>query len=72
MGILNFLYLSANSYGDCLITLSTSKDLTEEKASEVGLYTAHAYAVLGVHLTSNGTRLLQLKNPWASEVFIMT
>jgi len=59
---------SANSYGDCLITVSTSKELTEEKAAEVGLFTAHAYAVLGVIQTTNGTRLLQLKNPWASQV----
>jgi len=58
---------SANSYGDCLITVSTSKELTEEQAEEVGLVTGHAYAVLGVALTSNGTRLLQLKNPWASK-----
>eukprot|EP00804_Cyclotella_cryptica_P011617 CCRYP_017509-RA/>CCRYP_017509-RA protein AED:0.04 eAED:0.04 QI:113/0.83/0.71/1/0.66/0.57/7/1872/973 len=47
--------------------LSTSKELTEEKAAEVGLFTAHAYAVLGVIQTTNGTRLLQLKNPWASQ-----
>jgi len=57
---------SANSYGDCLITVSTSKELTEEDAKDLGLYTDHAYAVLGVVQTSNGTRLLQLKNPWAS------
>jgi len=57
---------SANSYGDCLLTVSTSKDLTEEDAKRLGLYTDHAYAVLGVVQTSNGTRLLQLKNPWGS------
>ena len=57
---------SANSYGDCLITVSTSKEMTEEDAERVGLFTSHAYAVLGVVQTSNGTRLLQLKNPWAS------
>jgi len=55
---------SASSYNDCLITVATSKDLTEEQASSVGLYTAHAYAVLRIIQTSNGTRLLQLKNPW--------
>ena len=33
----------------------------------MGLFTGHAYAVLGVVKTSNGTRLLQLKNPWASK-----
>ena len=59
---------SANSYGDCLITVSTSKDLSENEAEKVGLFTGHAYAVLGVVQTSNGTRLLQLKNPWASQV----
>ncbi|KAL7544034.1 hypothetical protein ACHAXR_013478 [Thalassiosira sp. AJA248-18] len=58
---------SANSYGDCLITVSTSKELTEEQAEKVGLFTGHAYAVLGVVQTSNGTKLLQLKNPWASQ-----
>jgi len=57
---------SANSYGDCLLTVSTSKELTEEDAKRLGLYTDHAYAVLGVVQTSNGTRLLQLKNPWKS------
>ena len=57
---------SGNSYGDCLLTVSTSKELTEEDAKRLGLYTDHAYAVLGVIQTSNGTRLLQLKNPWAS------
>lgn len=60
--------VSANSYGDCLITLSTSKELTEEMAAEVGLFTDHAYAVLNVIQTCNGTRLLQLKNPWAADV----
>ncbi|KAL7519759.1 hypothetical protein ACHAWX_004517 [Stephanocyclus meneghinianus] len=58
---------SANSYGYCLITVSTSKELTEEKAAEVGLLTAHAYAVLAVIQTTNGTRLLKLKNPWTSQ-----
>lgn len=62
---------SANSYGDALITVSTSKELTEEQAEEVGLFTGHAYAVLGVVQTSNGTRLLQLKNPWASKVILI-
>mmetsp|Transcript_36362 Transcript_36362/g.109113 ORF Transcript_36362/g.109113 Transcript_36362/m.109113 type:complete len:659 (-) Transcript_36362:145-2121(-) len=58
---------SANSYGDCLITMATSGDITEEKAKEVGLVTGHAYAVLGCVKTANGTRLLQLKNPWAHQ-----
>ena len=35
---------SASSYGDCLITMSTSADLDEEKADQVGLVTGHAYA----------------------------
>mmetsp|Transcript_14946 Transcript_14946/g.21324 ORF Transcript_14946/g.21324 Transcript_14946/m.21324 type:complete len:675 (-) Transcript_14946:2755-4779(-) len=58
----------ANSYGDCLITVSTGSDISEEKAKEVGLVTGHAYAVLSAIKTSNGTRLLQLKNPWAHQV----
>ena len=45
--------------------MATSKDLTEEQASSVGLHTDHAYAVLKIMKSSNGTRLLQLKNPWA-------
>ena len=57
--------LSANSYGDCLITVSTQLDLSEAEADAVGLVTGHAYAVLAVVQTRNGTRLLQLKNPWA-------
>lgn len=53
----------ASSSNDCLITLATSKDLTEEQANSVGLHTDHAYAVLNLR-TTNGTRMLQLKNPW--------
>jgi calpain-7 len=56
---------SASSYGDCLITVSTQSDLPEKEADEVGIVTGHAYAVLAVVQTKNGTRLLQLKNPWA-------
>lgn len=55
----------ASSWGDCLITLSSSSDLDEEMANQVGLVTGHAYAVLSVVQTSNGTRLIQCKNPWA-------
>ena len=62
---------SANSFGDCLITVSTTKDLTEEHAESLGLVTGHAYAVLDVIQTKDGTRLLQLKNPWASKVSSM-
>jgi len=56
---------SASKFGDCLITVSTSSELTEEEAERVGLVTAHAYAVLDVfESTTLGVRLLQLKNPW--------
>lgn len=58
---------SANSYGDCLITVSTSYKISKEEAEQVGLVTGHAYAVLEVVQTKNGTRLLQMKNPWASK-----
>jgi calpain-7 len=58
---------SANSFGDCLITVSTSKEIQEAQAQKVGLITGHAYAVLHVIQTSNGIRLLQMKNPWASK-----
>jgi calpain-7 len=56
---------SASSFGDCLITVSTTKDITESQAEAIGLVTGHAYAVLSVVETKDGTRLLMLKNPWA-------
>ena len=59
---------SASSYGDCLITVSSSPDITKDEAKKVGLVISHAYACLRVLETRNGTRLLQLKNPWAREV----
>jgi len=59
--------LSADSYGDCLITVSTSKNISEREADRVGLVTGHAYAVLGVFDTKVGEKLLQLKNPWANK-----
>lgn len=60
---------SANSFGDCLITVSTTRDISESEAESLGLVTGHAYAVLDVFQSSrDGTRLLQLKNPWASKV----
>jgi len=58
---------SASSYGDCLITVSTQLDLTDQEADAIGLVTGHAYAVLAVIQTTNGTRLLQLKNPWGNK-----
>ena len=57
---------SANSFGDCLITVSTSRDLSEDQATKLGLVTGHAYAVLDVIQTRDGTKMLLLKNPWAS------
>ncbi len=56
---------SANSFGDCLITVSTTRDLTEEQAESLGLVTGHAYAVLDVFQSRNGLKMLMLKNPWA-------
>lgn len=58
---------SANSFGDCLITASTTRELTEEQADSLGLVTGHAYAVLAVFQARDGTRLLQMKNPWATK-----
>ena len=58
---------SANSFGDCLITVSTTRDITEDQEEQLGLVTGHAYAVLSVFQSRDGTRLLQLKNPWASK-----
>lgn len=56
---------NASSYGDCLITAATSTGVSQETADKVGLITGHAYAVLSVVKTKDGTRLLQMKNPWA-------
>lgn len=58
---------SANSFGDCLITVSTTREITEMEAERLGLVTGHAYAVLEVFQARDGTRLLQMKNPWASK-----
>lgn len=52
---------SANSFGDCLITVSTTRDLDEAEAERLGLITGHAYAVLDVVQVSDGTRLLQVR-----------
>mmetsp|Transcript_457 Transcript_457/g.1167 ORF Transcript_457/g.1167 Transcript_457/m.1167 type:complete len:935 (-) Transcript_457:685-3489(-) len=56
---------SAYSFGDCLITVSTSRDIAEKEADALGLVTGHAYAVLDVVQSLSGLKLLQLKNPWA-------
>lgn len=58
---------SASSYGDCLITVSTERTPLNEELQSTGLVSGHAYAVLSVIQTRNGTRLLQLKNPWAHQ-----
>jgi len=58
---------SASSFGDCLITVSTERTPENEQIESTGLVTGHAYAVLSVIETKNGTRLLQLKNPWAHQ-----
>ena len=39
--------LEGHSYGDVLITISTS-ELTEEETNATGLVPNHAYAVLGI------------------------
>eukprot|EP01041_Mallomonas_annulata_P006661 gene6661-13483_t len=56
--------LSAHGFGDCLITISTSDDLTEELQLQTGLVSGHAYAVLDVREV-NSLRMLLVKNPWA-------
>ncbi|KAG7346312.1 calpain family cysteine protease [Nitzschia inconspicua] len=55
---------SANSFGDCLITVSTTRDISDQEAESLGLVTGHAYAVLDVFQSTSGVKLLQLKNPW--------
>jgi hypothetical protein len=58
---------SASAFGDCLMTVSTQAEISPEEADRVGLVTGHAYAVLRVVQTRNGTRLLQVKNPWRTK-----
>lgn len=58
---------SASSFGDCLITVSTTREISEVEADSLGLVTGHAYAVLQVFQARDGTRLLEMKNPWASK-----
>ena len=58
---------SASTFGDCLITVSTTREMSECQAASLGLVTGHAYAVLEVFQARDGTRLLQMKNPWASK-----
>eukprot|EP00904_Undaria_pinnatifida_P013645 jgi/Undpi1/9410/HiC_scaffold_27.g11867.m1 len=55
--------LSAHEFGDCLITVATS-DIEKDEADKLGLVPSHAYAVLDAKEV-NGTRLLQVKNPWS-------
>ena len=52
---------SANSFGDCLITVSATPDMNEAQAEQLGLFIGHAYAVLDVVQVSDGTRLLQVR-----------
>lgn len=57
--------VSASSFGDCLITVSSQLELSEREADSLGLVMGYAYAVLSVVETRKGVRLLLLKNPWA-------
>mmetsp|Transcript_3130 Transcript_3130/g.8823 ORF Transcript_3130/g.8823 Transcript_3130/m.8823 type:complete len:612 (-) Transcript_3130:1098-2933(-) len=57
--------VSAFSFGDCLITVSSHLSLPGDVADKLGLVLGHAYAVLAVIETKSGLRMLQLKNPWA-------
>lgn len=45
---------SANSFGDCLITVSTTRDISDEEAESLGLVAGHAFAVLNVVQTTSG------------------
>lgn len=55
---------SAFKYGDCLVTISTSGEITEQQEELTGLVPCHAYAVLDIKQIQN-YRLLQVKNPWS-------
>jgi calpain-7 len=54
--------LSASSYGDCLVTISTG-NFPEAHEEKLGLVSTHAYAVLTVREEEGGVRLLQVKSP---------
>ncbi|KAL0482137.1 hypothetical protein AKO1_013358 [Acrasis kona] len=51
------------SHGRCVATISTGNH-SPITQSHMGLHACHAYAVLDVRTLQDGTRLLQLKNPW--------
>ncbi|KAJ1649158.1 cysteine protease [Dispira simplex] len=51
-------------YGDVLVTVATG-EMEPEEAERLGLVPSHAYALLRTEVVANGTRLLQLKNPWS-------
>jgi hypothetical protein len=57
--------ISAHGYGDCLVTISTSKDLTKEQEDNTGLVPGHAYGVLDVK-EAGTLRMLKVKNPWST------
>lgn len=55
---------SAHKFGDCLITISTSNELSAAEEEATGLVPGHAYAVLNV-VAAGTLRMLQVKNPWS-------
>jgi len=49
------------------ITAGTESAESDQIRNEVNLAKNHAYTVLGVKTLSNGTKLIQIRNPWGSE-----
>ncbi|KAK2956033.1 putative Calpain-type cysteine protease DEK1 [Blattamonas nauphoetae] len=47
----------------CIVTISTG-EMSAAQEESVGLVSGHAYSLLGCKEMRDGTRLLQLKNPW--------
>ena len=56
--------VSAFKYGDCLVTISTSSDMSKEDEDATGLVPGHAYSVLDVR-EAGILKMLQVKNPWS-------
>jgi calpain-7 len=55
--------VDGHEMGHCVMTISTTQ-LSTQMENSLGLHSSHAYAILDIRTLKDGTRLLQLKNPW--------
>lgn len=55
--------VNAHKYGDCLVTVATG-EMSDSRASSLGLVPTHAYAVLDVREACD-VRMVLVKNPWS-------